>query len=148
VPVGASDELLAPTLVNPPSYQTVTAQPRRDMSNETETPNEFDWDELEETATPVETPKAAPAPVQAPAAKKDDGPPLSTLFPEGSEVKFTATEFIRNYGVVQGLVQKGLVEYIEVKLTKYANGTERPADKQKVVATRPTSLELYTAPAE
>lgn len=68
---------------------------------------------------------------------------LAGEWPEGLEIRFTATEWIKNGGYVTGTVTKGLVEYVTVMVNRYSNGSYREPARTKEVAVRPTSIEPY-----
>jgi hypothetical protein len=106
--------------------------------------------ETQETAPTEEAPATTATSQEAKkAARKDE---LLAAFPQDTTIKFTRTEFAGQQGMILGVkeVPPYGQQYLQVRVTHYKNGTERPTDKQKEVLSLPTSLEHFTptAPTE
>jgi len=104
-----------------------------------------------ETATPEQKgPTAAEKGAEDLKAKVEE---LGTQFPAGTKVKVTAkgSEFVGNYGSVESAIEKRGTPYVNVNVSHYASGKERPTTK--LFAMRAASIEKvdafpeYTAPA-
>jgi hypothetical protein len=139
------------------AVKTVATIEPTNESEETEvndTDNDFDWDTEvnEDTATPepegvADEANTAEGDAQpAEEAPKEPEVRLDEEFPNGTVVKLIKTDWKNNYAAVQGVEDKRNVQYLSIKLTHYANGKERPAEKQSVVAVRPQSVEVSEVP--
>jgi hypothetical protein len=84
---------------------------------------------------------------QAPEAPKEPEVRLDEQFPQGALVQFEKTDWKGQFGRVDGFEDKRNVQYISVLRTHYANGKELPADKQKPVDVRHTSLKVVSEDA-
>lgn len=72
---------------------------------------------------------------------------LQTQYPVGTLIEFVGkgNEFIKNQGEIVGVEARRGVPYLAIKVTRYSDGRVRPDDKQKVVLTRDTSVEVIEA---